>query len=301
VNIIKLSGSFNAIDTFLDAVAHWQQDYIKLDNRPFSAEFEQYVSSDFHIGRVRLSGHVLQTGPPVPGAASIALFADELPGTYIQNRELIGHNFGIADDGQQAALYFKKYADLLVFTVPVSDIHDFFGKSIDLAGLRLSASARKVAFQALVAALPSFPRQPADEVKKQCIEAIYGAMTIDASPILIDEEWAFHHDMVVQFIKGASDSTLGLSELIDELGVNRRRLSMHVSDTFGLTLVKFLKLSRINRARRQIHERGAELSVADIAYGAGLQHAGRFSQEFENVFNELPSQAVERSKSRLKT
>ena len=189
----------------------------------------------------------------------------------------------------------------MIFTVPVSAVHGFFGKSIDMAGPRLTASARKAAFQALVAAMPSFTGQPADEVKKQCIEAIYGAMTIDASPSLIDEEWAYHHDMVLQFIKGAADSTLGLSELIVELDVNRRRLSMHVSDTFGLTLVKFLKLIRINRARRQTHECGAEASVTDIARDAGLTHAGRFSQEFEDVFDELPSDAAERSKSRLKT
>ena len=301
MNIVKLNGSFDAIDPFLDAVAHWQQDYIKLDDSPFSAEFEQYVSSDFHIGRVRLSGHVLQTGAPIAGAVSLALFDDDLPGTFIRNRELVGGSFGIADDGQQGALYFNTHADLLIFTVPVSDVHGFFGKSIDMAGPRLTASARKAAFQALVAAMPSFTGQPADQVKKQCIEAIYGAMTIDASAGLIDEEWAYHHEMVLQFIKGASDSTLGLSELIEELGVNRRRLSMHASDTFGLTLVKFLKLIRINRARRQIHERGAEASVADIALDAGLPHAGRFSQEFEDVFDELPSHAAERSKSRLKT
>lgn len=301
MNIMKLHGSFDAIDPFLDAVAHWQQDYIKLDDSPFSAEFEQYVSSDFHIGRVRLSGHVLQTGAPIAGAVSLALFDDDLPGTFIRNRELVGGNFGIADDGQQGALYFNTHADLLIFTVPVSAVHGFFGKSIDMAGPRLTASARKAAFQALVAAMPSFTGQPADEVKKQCIEAIYGAMTIDASPSLIDEEWAYHHDMVLQLIKGATDSTLGLSELIEELDVNRRRLSMHVSDAFGLTLVKFLKLIRINRARRQIHERGAEASVTDIAHDAGLTHAGRFSQEFEDVFDELPSDAAERSKSRLKT
>ena len=41
--------------------------------------------------------------------------------------------------------------------------------------------------------------------------------------------------------------------------------------------------------------------MADIAHDAGLAHAGRFSQEFEDVFDELPSHAAERSKSRLKT
>ena len=39
---------------------------------------------------------------------------------------------------------------------------------------------------------------------------------------------------------------------------------------------------------------------ADIAHDAGLPHAGRFYQEFEDVFDELPSQAAERFKSRLK-
>ena len=41
--------------------------------------------------------------------------------------------------------------------------------------------------------------------------------------------------------------------------------------------------------------------AADIAHDAGLPHAGRFSQEFEDVFDELTSHAAERSKSRLKT
>lgn len=43
------------------------------------------------------------------------------------------------------------------------------------------------------------------------------------------------------------------------------------------------------------------IGMADIAHGAGLPHAGRFSQEFEDVFDELPSHAAERSKIRLKT
>ncbi|MGB1190584.1 MAG: helix-turn-helix domain-containing protein [Pseudomonadales bacterium] len=298
---MKLNGEFNAIDPFLDAVAHWQQDYIKLDETPFTAEFEQYVSSDFHIGRVRLSGHILQTGTPIPGAVSLALFDEDLPGTHIRDRELVGDHFGIADDGQQGALYFNNHADMLIFTVPVPAVHGFFGAPVDMASLRLSASARKAAFRSIISAMPTFPERPETDVKQQCIEAIYGAMTIDTSAGVANEEWAYHHDMVLQFVKGATDSTRGLSELIEELGLNRRRLSMHVSDTFGLTLVKFLKLIRINRARRHIHERGAEANVADIAFDAGLPHAGRFSQEFEGVFDELPNRAVERSKSRQKT
>ena len=45
----------------------------------------------------------------------------------------------------------------------------------------------------------------------------------------------------------------------------------------------------------------AGTGVADIAHDAGLPHAGCFSQEFEDVFDKLPSHAHERSESRLKT
>ena len=45
----------------------------------------------------------------------------------------------------------------------------------------------------------------------------------------------------------------------------------------------------------------AGTGLADIAPDPSLPHAGRFSKEFEDVFDELPSHAAERSKSRLKT
>lgn len=298
MNIMKFSGDYEAIDPFLDAVAHWQQDYIKLDSSPFSARFEQYASHDFHIGRVQLEGHVLQIGAPISGAISLALFDGDLPGTYIRDRELVGDNFGLAGEGEQGALYFTHHADMLIFTVPVHTVHAFLGETVDPSKLRLSASARRAAFRDLVDQMHRFPEQSADAVKQRCIETVFSAMTIDKADAAVNEEWAYHHDMVLQFIQGASQSTLGLSALIAELNLNRRRLTMHVSDTYGLTLVKFLKLIRINRARRHIHERGAEASVADIALDAGLPHAGRFSQEFEHVFDELPSRAVKRTRGR---
>ena len=301
MSMLKLEGDFDAIDPFLDAVAQWQQDYIKLDESPFSARFEQYVSSDFHIGRVQLAGHVLQTGIPVPGCVSFALYDDDLPGTFIRDRELVGDNFGLAAEGEQGALHFTQWADMLIFTIPVQAVSAFYGHEIDVAQLRLSAQDRRRVFGELVTAMPSFPEQSAEAVKQRCIETVFGAMTLEAEAQEINEEWDYHHDLVLQFIKGATDSSMGLSDLIAKLGINRRRLTVHVSDTYGLTLVKFLKLIRINRARRQIHERGDQASVAEIAYDAGLPHAGRFSNEFEVVFAELPSRAVERVKNRPKT
>ena len=301
MNMMNLHGAFDAIDPFLDAVAHWQQDYLKLDDAPFSAEFTQYVSSDFHVGRVQLTGHILQMGSPIPGAISLALYDEDLSGTFIRDRELTGDAFGLADEGEQGALYFRERADMIIFTVPIAAVHDFFQKDVSPYQLHLSAENRKRVFKELVREMKDFSNQPAQNVRELCIQKVFGSMTVKETWDHTNSEWSYHHDMVLKFIGGARETTNGLSALIDELQLNRRRLTSYVQQTFGLTLVRFLKVVRMNRARRLIHEIGTEQVIAEIAQNSGLSHAGRFSREFADIFDEAPSDARDRAKNRLKT
>ena len=301
MNMMKLHGAFDAIDPFLDAVAHWQQDYLKLDDAPFSAEFTQYVSSDFHVGRVQLTGHILQMGSPIPGAISLALYDEDLPDTFIRDRELTEDAFGLADEGEQGALYFRERADMIIFTLPLKAMHEFFQKDVSPYQLHLSAENRKRIFRELVRDMKDFSNQPAQNVRELCIQKVFGSMTIKETWHHTNSEWSYHHDMVQKFIGGARETTKGLSALIDELQLNRRRLTSHVQQTFGLTLVRFLKVIRMNRARRLIHEIGTEQVIAEIAQDSGLSHAGRFSREFADIFDEAPSDARDRAKRRLKT
>ena len=301
MNMMKLNGTFDAIDPFLDAVAHWQQDYLKLDDAPFSAEFAQYVSSDFHVGRVQLTGHILQMGSPIPGAISLALYDEDLPDTFIRDRELTGDAFGLADEGEQGALYFRKRADMIIFTLPIVAVHDFFQKDVSPYQLQLSAENRKRVFRELVLEMEDFPNQSAQQVRERCIQKVFGCMTIQEAWGHTSSEWAYHHDMVLKFIAGARESTEGLSALVDELQLNRRRLTSYVRKTYGQTLVRFLKVIRMNRARRLIHEKGNEQVIAEIAQDSGLPHAGRFSREFADIFDEAPSDARDRARRRLRS
>ena len=99
-----------------------------LDDAPFAAKFVQYVSSDFHVGRVQLTGHILQMSSPIPGAMSPVLYNEDLPETFIRDRELTGDTFGLADEGEQGALYFRGRANKIIFTVPIAAVHDFFSE-----------------------------------------------------------------------------------------------------------------------------------------------------------------------------
>lgn len=301
MNMMKLNGTFDAIDPFLDAVAHWQQDYLKLDDAPFSAEFTQYVSSDFHVGRVQLTGHILQMGSPIPGAISLALYDEDLPDTFIRDRELTGADFGLADEGEQGALYFRERADMIIFTLPIAAMHDFFQKNVSPYQLHMSAENRKRVFREMVIDMKDFPNQSAQHVRERCMQRVFGAMTVQDAWNRTSDEWTYHHDMVLKFVAGARESTDGLSALIDDLQLNRRRLTSYVRRTYGLTLVRFLKVIRMNRARRLIHEIGTEQVIAEIAQDSGLSHAGRFSREFADIFDEAPSDARDRAKRRLKT
>ena len=68
-----------------------------------------------------------------------------------------------------------------------------------------------------------------------------------------------------------------------------------------MTLVRFLKVVRMDRARRLIHEIGTEQVIAEIAQISGLSHVDRFSREFADIFDEAPSDARNRARNRLKT
>lgn len=186
----------------------------------------------------------------------MALYDEDLPGTFIRDRELAGDAFGLADEGEQGALYLRKRADMIIFTLPIVAVHDFFQKDISPYQLHLSPENRKRVFRELVLEMEDFPNQPTQHVLALCIQKVFGCMTIKDASDRTNSEWAYHHDMVLRFIAGARENTVGLSALVDELQLNRRKLTSYVRKTCGLTFVRFLKVIRMNRARRLIHEVG---------------------------------------------
>ena len=80
----------------------------------------------------------------------------------------------------------------------------------------------------------------------------------------------------------------GLCQLAD---VSERTLQYVFLASTGLTVQQYLMHYRLHRAHALL-ARGQVGQVKDAAQACGIQHTGRFSQYFKNLFGESPSQVM---------
>lgn len=84
-----------------------------------------------------------------------------------------------------------------------------------------------------------------------------------------------------------------VAELAAEMQVPRRTLQHHFQETLGIRPVEYLRVIRLNEARRRLSG-GATISVTDVATSLGFWHFGHFSRDYRQLFGELPSQTLKR-------
>ena len=93
----------------------------------------------------------------------------------------------------------------------------------------------------------------------------------------------------------APEDTLNLLELSQIAGVSLRQLQHAFKAYTGMTPTHWLRLRRLNSARRELLGRTAtQTTVAEVAMHWSFWHLGRFSSSYRALFNELPSQTLAR-------
>ncbi|MFJ7108468.1 helix-turn-helix domain-containing protein [Pseudomonas sp. NPDC098740] len=91
------------------------------------------------------------------------------------------------------------------------------------------------------------------------------------------------------------EETLNLLELSQIAGVSLRQLQHAFKAYTGMTPTLWLRLRRLNSARRELLSRTAmDTTVAEVAMHWSFWHLGRFSSSYRALFNELPSQTLAR-------
>lgn len=87
--------------------------------------------------------------------------------------------------------------------------------------------------------------------------------------------------------KNMDNPNLGVEDIGKEVGMSRSNLYRKIKGLTGLTIVQFVRNTRIKRAAQILNE--TSLNVSEIAYMVGFQDVDYFSKCFKKEFNIVPS------------
>ncbi|PCD01176.1 helix-turn-helix domain-containing protein [Halopseudomonas pelagia] len=108
-----------------------------------------------------------------------------------------------------------------------------------------------------------------------------------------------HRKAVVDRIKGYmaahGDAPVTMTELCELAHVSRRTLQYSFETILGISPLRFLRVTRLNQARRALAEAGSGRTVTEISAEFGFWHAGQFAKDYKQLFAESPSETLRRS------
>ena len=100
-----------------------------------------------------------------------------------------------------------------------------------------------------------------------------------------------------EYILDRIDEPLQISAVCRDLGVSRRALQYSFQDVLNINPAAFVRMLRLNGARRDLVETSTALQVKDVIDRWGFWHPSRFSGEYKQMFDELPSETLRRSRA----
>jgi AraC family ethanolamine operon transcriptional activator len=140
---------------------------------------------------------------------------------------------------------------------------------------------------------PQALRQLRDEILMEWLEAL--PPKVDTSELPSLERRKKLVDRACELMLGHADEPLSILEVCSRVGTSRRKLNYCFQDVLGTSPVKYLRSLRLNGVRRALRQASPGVTVQDIASHWGFWHMGQFSQDYKQMFNELPSTSLARA------
>jgi AraC-like DNA-binding protein len=119
----------------------------------------------------------------------------------------------------------------------------------------------------------------------------YAKDTSDFSP-------ALPADLVraLKWLRAHVSEPIQLKQLAQAVDARPRTLETHFKMFLGTTPLGWARRMRLARVRRELLRSGARISVTDVALANGFNQFGRFAAQYRDVFGELPSGTISRTK-----
>lgn len=109
---------------------------------------------------------------------------------------------------------------------------------------------------------------------------------------------SYHHrktvvDCARQFLTEHLDEAVTVTQLCEITNVSRRTLQYSFESILGISPIQYLRISRLNGARRSLVQAKEGRTISNIAAQWGFWHLSQFAKDYKQLFGEQPSQTLE--------
>ena len=99
-----------------------------------------------------------------------------------------------------------------------------------------------------------------------------------------------------QLIQKHLRRNLNIERLCSLLGCSVRSLHLGFKERYGITPMQYARTMALNGVSRDLRNLSPTTTISDVAMAWGFCHLGRFSQQYRQLFDELPRVTVERGR-----
>ncbi|MDK9704443.1 MAG: helix-turn-helix domain-containing protein [Sulfuritalea sp.] len=289
-------------------LAGWEQNYDQISRGAFHSRLVEIEFDNIHIFQEELSQAVFQTGQCKKDTVALGVFS-AMSGEARWHGGAVGMDDVLFLEGQgELVLTTPKTSCIMGIGFPTQLLEAWCA---DTAGCarerirrfsatplhdRLAAEKLRISLTGLIIELLNRPDDKLPvAVARQLQDDLAGLMVslLCGEPCREERRATGKAKKVVQraraFALDRRDEPPTMIDVCNHTYVSLRTLQNCFQAVLGESPATYLKMLRLNGARRDLMKRGDNARVSDIAAEWGFWHLSQFSSDYRRMFGELPS------------
>ncbi len=305
------------IDELVEAYKSWNQSYQKLTPGDFLGQFTEANFAGFSIHRETLNLPMLETGQGPKNCYTfctpLKIQGEAYANGHIFDESLLQRQVLMLGVNSDMEFHTPSFLDNLVVSIPQEILTQYVAtvEGWDITPMLSQASTHfitkpqpeKLSF-ALLSVLTQIQDSPQklsqattqqflkDFILEQVLKTLKKAIEGSQLPVIsVNKSEAVA--LACDYIETHPQSPITVAELCNLTKVSRSTLQGGFKKQFGMSPKEYLKVRRLNGARRDLLVATPKTAkVTDIATAWGFWHLGAFGQAYKTLFGELPSQTL---------
>lgn len=302
---MKTHAEFFSADTFAEHITQGNIEHYQLESGSFQGELTQVISEKVMVGVHKMNLPVLQFGKGLKGVTSFLILGNMQHDVSWRKEQLTGTRIGV----------LKNDSPHFAITPP-----DFFGTPISISSnyfieLLTKGGYDKTIFSLIQQAeIIELDSKDAQRLQKMIV-TLCNTDTVDID-LLKNRLPNLLVKSLEKAVKKAPKQQLNLryaalgkilgyihqnlnrkittSEICSTFEISERSLRYLFVELIRIPPMRYVKLIRLNKIRKEILQADSESVINLIANKWGFNHSGQFAADYKKLFNEVPSEDLKK-------